>query len=101
MMWINSFSIDTQNPIYTYATNWANAPDRETFLLIAIDWRKQEGGEVRTYYYRIPFSYIRATGDVEANKEQIRRNYVYQFAVNVSRLGGLDPADAVDLSCQF
>lgn len=97
----NSFSIDTQNPIYTYATNWANAPDRETFLLIAIDWRKQEGGEVRTYYYRIPFSYIRATGDVEANKEQIRRNYVYQFAVNVSRLGGLDPADAVDLSANF
>lgn len=97
----NSFFMDPQNPVYTYANNWANAPDRETHLLIAMDWRKQEDGVVRTYYYRIPFSYIRATGNVDANKDQIRRNYVYQFAVNVSRLGSLDPTDAVDISTNF
>ncbi|MEG2855144.1 fimbrial tip adhesin FimD, partial [Bacteroides sp.] len=73
----------------------------ETYLLIAIDWRKQTDGITKTYYYRIPFSYIRATGDVAANRDKIRRNYVYQFAVNVTRLGGLDPAEAVDVSANF
>ncbi len=97
----NSFSIDARNPIYTYANNWATDSGNETYLLIAIDWRKQTDGITKTYYYRIPFSYIRATGDVAANRDKIRRNYVYQFAVNVTRLGGLDPAEAVDVSANF
>lgn len=97
----NSFSMNPLNPVYTYANDWAANNNNETYLLIAIDWRKQTDGVTKTYYYRIPFSYIRATGDVDANKDKIRRNYLYQFAVNVTRLGGLDPADAVDVSANF
>lgn len=97
----NSFTMDTANPIYTYSNNWEKDPAKETYLLIALDWHNNSDKTTKTYYYRIPFSYIRAEGDVSAHKNKVSRNYIYQFGVNVSRLGGLDPANAVDLSANF
>lgn len=97
----NSFTMDATNPIYTYANNWGEDPSKETYILIALDWYNNTDRTTKTYYYRIPFSYIRAEGDVSAHKNKVSRNYIYQFGVNVSRLGGLDPADAVDISANF
>lgn len=68
MMLQTLFRLMPRNPIYTYANNWATDSGNETYLLIAIDWRKRTDGITKTYYYRIPFSYIRATGDVAANR---------------------------------
>lgn len=97
----NTFIMDFANPIYTYANNWKDVPDKQTYILIALDWLKNGETIAKTYYYRIPFSYIRAEGNVNDHINKISRNYIYQFAVNVSRLGGLDPADAIDLSSNF
>lgn len=97
----NPFTMDSGNSLYTYANNWEEHPEKETSVLIAIDWYSDALKTTKTYYYRIPFSYIRAAGDASAHEYKVSRNYIYQFAVNVSRLGGLDPADAVDLSANF
>ena len=97
----NSFIMNSQDPIYTYANNWEGDPSKQTYILIAIDWYNTKEATTKTYYYRIPFSYIRAEGDMSAYANKINRNYIYQFAVNITRLGGLDPADAVDVATNF
>lgn len=98
----HAYLMDAANPMYTYANNWENSPEKETYVLIALDWINNATAQTKTYYYRIPFSYIRATtGDADANKNKIRRNYIYQFAVNISKLGGLDPSDAMDIRANF
>ena len=97
----NSFTMHPENPIYTYANNWEGNPNKETYILIAIDWRKNSGTTAQTYYYRIPFSYIRTEGNVNDHINKISSNYIYQFAVNITRLGGLNPADAVDVATNF
>ncbi|MGL5789731.1 MAG: fimbrial protein, partial [Bacteroidales bacterium] len=98
----HSFLSDASNPIYTYANDWATNKENESYLLLAVDWQKNGEDTPKTYYYRIPFSYINATeGDIEANKNRIRRNFIYQFAVEVTRFGALDPAEAMDIAANF
>lgn len=98
----NSYSMASSSSLYTYANDWQADPSKETYVIVALDWTNNTTLQTKTYYYRIPFSYIRATaGDIDANKNRIRRNYIYQFAININRLGALDPADAVDLNANF
>jgi hypothetical protein len=101
----NTFEMDVENALYSYHNDWTDPHhNRETYITLQIDWAlDDQGSGVRSYYYRIPFSYIRADNATAAafHRDRIRRNYVYHFMVNVTDLGGVDPEDAVDLEAGF
>lgn len=95
----NSFVLTT--PFYTYANNWEFEIEKETYLLLEVDWINIASGELKTYYYRLPFSYLQSSGNIAQHKYRIQRNYIYHFMVDVGTLGGLDPEAAIDLSANF
>ncbi len=98
-----SYIMDTENSFYTYSNDWNTDAGRETYITLEVDWTKNDDpdAEAKTYYYRIPFSYIDAGENAAAHKNRINRNFVYQFMVDVSKLGGLNPEDAVVLDANF
>lgn len=95
----NSFGLTT--PFYTYANNWEFEIEKETYLLLEVDWINIASGNLQTYYYRLPFSYLQSSGNIAQHKYRIQRNYIYHFMVDVGTLGGLDPEAAIDLSANF
>lgn len=94
-----SYTMDGQ--IYSYSNEWEFDATRESYITIAMDWIDNSTQATKTYYYRIPFNYIKAEGDTDAHRFRLRRNYIYQFMVDVSVLGGLDPKEAIDLYANF
>ncbi len=97
-----SFTMDVGNAFYTYPNDWNDDPDKETHITLEIDWRNQDdNNDVRTYYYRIPFSAIRASQGAGDHNKKIRSNFVYEFMVQVSDFGGVDPEHAVDIAANF
>lgn len=98
---LHSFSMDRANAFYTYANDWNREIGRESYITLEVDWTADGERTPKTYYYRIPFSYIEADGSAGDHTNRIRRNFVYRFVVNVSDLGGLDPRDAMDLEANF
>lgn len=95
----NSFMLTV--PFYTYANNWEFEIEKETYILLEVDWKNIVSGELKTYYYRLPFSYLQSSGNIAQHKYRIMRNYIYHFMVDVGILGGLDPEAAIDLSANF
>lgn len=88
------------NALYSYPNDWNDDIEKESYVTLEVDWFNETDSSQQTYYYRIPFSYIKAD-NADDHKNRIRSNYVYEFMVNVSQLGGLDPADAVELGANF
>ena len=97
---VTGFSMDG-NAFYSYPNDWNTDIKKQTYLILEVDWKAVESGEEKTYYYRIPFSYIVPNQDAGDHTNKIRSNYIYEFKVNVSELGGLDPTMAVDLAANF
>jgi hypothetical protein len=98
-----TYHMDVENAIYTYSNDWRGVIEKETYITLEVEWTDQDSQTSRLYYYRIPFSYIRLADETLAaeNRDRIRRNHIYQFDVDVTKLGGLDPEDAVDLEANF
>lgn len=95
-----SYKMDGQ--IYSYSNEWEFDASRESYITIAMEWTKSDSPtDTKTYFYRIPFNYTKAEGDTDSHRFRLRRNYIYQFMVDVSVLGGLDPKEAVDLYANF
>ena len=97
---VTGFSMDG-NALYSYPNDWNDDIKKQTYITLEVDWETVETGEEKTYYYRIPFSYIVPDQDAGDHTNKIRSNYIYEFKVNVSELGGLDPTMAVDLAANF
>lgn len=87
-------------PFYSYSNDWEFEPCRESYVTVRVRWRKQADGTEKEYYYRIPFNYI-PPEHPDGFHFRLRRNYIYQFNVNISTLGGLDPEAMVDLNPNF
>ena len=92
-------------PLYSYHNDWRGDTDgsTETYITLEVEWTPEGtvDPEPTVYYYRIPFSYIDAGAEAEQHRDRLRRNHIYQFSVNLSELGGIDPEDAVDLAANF
>ncbi|MGL5787606.1 MAG: hypothetical protein ACRCX4_12430 [Bacteroidales bacterium] len=97
----NDNSFAQINPFYSYANNWEFEIEKETYVMLEVDWKSLASGEVQTYYYRLPFTYIQSSGNIGQHKYRINRNYFYHFLVDVGVLGGLDPEAAIDISANF
>lgn len=94
--------IHTTEPFYSYANDWEFDGIKETYIMLAIPWtRNLDPSDTKTYYYRVPFNYLKATGETDAHEYRLRRNYIYQFLMKINALGSLDPDDAVELTCNF
>ena len=88
------------DPFYSYSNDWEFELSRESYVTIKLKWHKDGVGEQKDYFYRIPFNYIPpAPGD--DHNYRIRRNYIYEFDVDIGILGGLDPEEMVDLEPNF
>ncbi len=96
-----AFLMDQANAFYSYPNDWNQDITKETYILLEVDWLEVGTETPKTYYYRIPFSYIRPVGNAGDHKNRIRSNFVYEFKVDISVLGGFDPSDAVDLLANF
>ncbi len=97
---VTGFSMDG-DACYSYPNDWNTDIKKQSYITLEVDWREVETGDDKTYYYRIPFSYIVPDQDAGDHTNKIRSNYIYEFKVNVSELGGLDPSMAVDLAANF
>lgn len=96
-----TYFMDAANPLYSYSNDWSVNMEGETYVTIALEWTNNGSNEKKVYYYRIPFQFIGGTGNIEANQYKLRRNFVYQFLVNVTQLGGLEPESALELRANF
>ncbi|MGL5690682.1 MAG: hypothetical protein ACRDD8_07655, partial [Bacteroidales bacterium] len=89
----NSFYME--DPFYTYSNDWTYNIDKETYLMLEVDWTNQSTQNTQTYYYRLPFSYIQQSAVIDKHRFRINRNYIYHFLVDVGVLGGLEPEAAI------
>lgn len=83
-------------PFYSYANDWELDASAESYVTIAVLWRNTDTAEERTYYYRVRFNY-RPDSPGDGKSFRLRRNYIYDLQVNLDRLGGIDPEEAVEL----
>ncbi|MGL4328861.1 MAG: hypothetical protein ACRCS7_15545 [Tannerellaceae bacterium] len=96
-----TYFMDAANPLYSYSNDWSVNMEGETYVTIALEWTNNDSNDKKVYYYRIPFQFIGGAGNIEGNQYKLRRNFVYQFLVNVTQLGGLDPESALELRANF
>lgn len=97
----HSYFMDASNPLYSYSNDWRENMSGETYATIALEWYQGSSVEPIVYYYRIPFQFAGGEGNVDGNLYKLRRNFIYQFLVNVTQLGGLDPESALELRANF
>lgn len=97
----HSYFMDASNPLYSYSNDWSENMRGETYATIALEWYQGSSVEPIVYYYRIPFQFAGGEGNVDGNQYKLRRNFIYQFLVNVTQLGGLDPESALELRANF
>ena len=98
-----SYSMELSNPIYTYYNDWSsistsNPNFKETYIVIEMDWTHLATLETKTYYYKIPIAYKDAQGSI-INK--LVRNYIYQYKINISAIGGISPDEALNINANF
>ncbi len=99
------YSMSPGAPFYSYYNDWSDDTDgtTESYITLEVEWTPEGSvsADPTVYYYRIPFSYIDAGANAAQHKDRLRRNHIYQFSVNLSELGGIDPEKAVDLAANF
>ena len=94
-------TISYAEPLYSYASDWSEKPDKAAFLLLEVMWyaSSSDPSTAQPYYYKIPIGYIPSdvdNGDTYRNK--ILRNHIYRFFANITGLGGTDPTVPVELN---
>lgn len=99
----HSYSMDLTNPLYTYVNDWSNtninsSNYNETYIVVEMDWTNQSTLQTKTYYYKIPISYKDLNGN-SINK--LVRNYIYQYRINISAIGGISPEEALNINANF
>jgi len=86
----------TTAPFYSYPNDWESSPGQESFLTVAVDWRKNGETATQRYYYKIPLEGIPAN-HADGKTKRIRSNSIYDFDVQIHILGGEEPEKAVEL----
>jgi len=87
-------------PFYSYANEWEFQPALESHITIAVNWKENGTGTEKEYYYRIPFNYI-PDDPGDERKFLLRRNYIYNFDIDISELGGFGPDEPLELAPHF
>lgn len=99
---LSTGSLHTTDPFYCYSNDWEFDAGKETYIMLAIPWTNNNNPtDSKTYYYRVPFNYLKAVGEASGHEFRIRRNYIYQFLMRINVLGSLDPDTPVELNCNF
>lgn len=89
--------------LYSYPNNWSNDVLSETFVLLNMPGKYNDGdnpadpdnGDKESNYYKIP---IRLGG---ADAHKIKRNTIYKVKVTIDRLGQLTPDVPVELAPEY
>lgn len=92
--------VANEGPLYSYANDWEFDAMVESYITLKVNFKKTDGPEEKDYYYRIPFNYIPDNAG-DKKKFCLRRNFIYEFDVKLSELGGNDPEETVELSPSF
>lgn len=85
------------DPFYTYPIEWEPSSESEPYLMLEIPWKKTDGGnnDYDTYYYRIPVN--RKFMNADNTKLALKRNNMYEIAIEVGVLGSTDPSIPVTI----
>lgn len=95
-------STDDKIVLYTYANDWNNAPDKETYIVVNVPVKDASNVEHPQNYYRVPVNYITSNGNtVNPDSYRIHRNYLYDITLVVDKLGSTDPGNAVTLNGNY
>ena len=94
-------TINYAEPLYSYASDWSDDPEKAAFLLLEVMWYESSSSSstASPYYYKIPIGYV--PSDVSggaAFRDRLLRNYIYRFYANITGLGGTDPTVPVELN---
>lgn len=82
--------LSTAAPFYAYANNWSSDPDKETYLELYIPLKGNTSNVTDTYKYLVPITPGELTGEDSKYRTNLFRNHLYDIAVDIRILGGLD-----------
>lgn len=89
--------------LYSYANDWTNDIERETYVLINVPIKDAEGTVTNQNYYKIPVNYRLPDGDSgqAGNVYKLERNHLYDIRVNIDKKGDSNPHSAVTLNAGY
>lgn len=90
--WVNSL------PIYTYQNDWSTASPqgKETYLVLKLMLKREEDTDFKPYFYKLPLYHTEEAASQHLNK--VERNYLYDVAVTINRIGSTDEFDPVEIT---
>lgn len=89
--------------LYSYANDWTQNIDRETYVLVNVPVKDGKGTAIPQNYYRIPVNYRLPDGSTDQveNLYKLERNRLYDIRVNIDKAGDTDPHSAVTLKAGY
>lgn len=94
--------------VYSYANNWNTNISNETYLIVNIPVKDNQGVSHLLNYYKIPVNYrVLDNNDAQASEEigralyKLQRNYLYNIDVIIDKLGSVDPVTPIPITPNF
>lgn len=82
--------LTTAAPFYSYANNWQQDVNRETYIELYVPLKQVGGEETYSYKYYVPVTPQNLTGDEVQYMNRLDRNYIYDIGVVVKILGSIE-----------